>query len=208
MEIKYLGYFSFRIKGKTVVLVTDPPSSSLGLKLPSLLADVVLISGKKAQGDPLLVNKAVNREQPFVVDSPGEYEIGGSFILGLKLEKDENLFVVTIDELRLAFFGDLTGSLSDKQLEEIDGVDILFLPVGLGKIFSPKKAVDLINQIEPKIIIPMAYQIPGLSSEELLPVSEFLKEMGIEQITPQEKLIISKDKLPLEKEVVVLNARN
>lgn len=207
MEIKYFGYFCFRIKGKDAVLVTDPISSSLGLKLPPIMADIVVISGKGAQGETSLITKAVSRENPFVIEAPGEYEIGGSFILGLQAGKNNHLFVITIDGLRLAFLGGLTESLSDRQLEEIDGVDILFLPVGLGKILPPKKAADLVGQIDPKIIIPMAYKIPGLNLD-LAPLSDFLKEMGIEQANPQEKLIISKDKLPLEKEVVVLNAKS
>ncbi|MCJ7829739.1 MBL fold metallo-hydrolase [Patescibacteria group bacterium] len=207
MEIKYFGYFCFRIKGKDAVLVTDPIPPSLGLKLPPIMADIVVVSGKGAQGESSLITKAVSRENPFVIEAPGEYEIGGSFILGLQAGTNNHLFVITIDGLRLAFLGGLTDSLSDRQLEEIDGVDILFLPVGLGKILPPKKAADLVGQIDPKIIIPMAYKIPGLNLD-LAPLSDFLKEMGIEQANPQEKLIISKDKLPLEKEVVVLNAKS
>lgn len=207
MEIRYFGYFCFRIKGKEIVLVTDPIPPSLGLKLPSIIADVVVVSGKGAQSESSLITKAVSRENPFVIEAPGEYEIGGSFILGLQAGKNNYLFVITIDGLRLAFLGGLTGNLSDKQLEEIDGVDILFLPVGLEKILPPKKAADLLGQIDPKIIIPMAYKIPGLNLD-LAPLSDFLKEIGIEQANPQEKLIISKDKLPLEKEVVVLNAKS
>ena len=206
MEIKYFGHFCFLIKGKDIVLVTDPFSSSLGIKLPQIIADVVLFSGKEAQGDSSLITKAVGRENPFLIKEPGEYEIGGSFVLGIQAGKNNNIFVITVDGLRLAFLGGLTENLSDKQLEEIDGVDILFLPVG-GKTLNSKKAIDLIGQIDPKIIIPMSYKIPGLNLD-LAPLSDFLKQMGIEQTNPQEKLIISKDKLPLEKEVVVLNARN
>ncbi len=206
MEIKYFGHFCFLIKGKDIVLLTDPFSSSLGIKLPQIMADVVLFSGKEAQGDSSLITKAVNRENPFLIKEPGEYEIGGSFVLGIQAGKNNNIFVITVDGLRLAFLGGLTENLSDKQLEEIDGVDILFLPVG-GKTLNSKKAIDLIGQIDPKIITPMSYKIPGLNLD-LAPLSDFLKQMGIEQASPQEKLIISKDKLPLEKEVMVLNARN
>jgi len=206
MEIKYFGHFCFRIKGKDIVLATDPFSPSLGLKLPQIMADVVLFSGKEAQGDSSLVTKTVSRENPFVIKEPGEYEIGGSFVLGIQAGKNNNIFVITVDGLRLAFLGGLTENLSDKQLEEIDGIDILFLPVG-GKTLNSKKAIDFISQIDPKIIIPMSYKIPGLNLD-LAPLSDFLKQMGIEQANPQEKLIIAKDKLPLEKEVVVLNARN
>ena len=207
MEIKYFGYCCFRIKGKDIVLLTNPVDSSLGIKLPPLTADVVVTSGKGSQSQAALVVKAVSRETPFVIDGPGEYEIGGAFILGTSGGKNNTIFVMTIDGLRLVFLGSQSDKLSEKQLEEVDGVDILFLPVGGKAMFSPKQAAGLVSQIEPKIIIPMAYKIPGLSLD-LASLDDFLKEMGVEQTSPQEKLIISKDKLPLEKEVVVLNARS
>jgi len=206
MEIKFFGHFCFRIKGKDIVLVTNPFPSSLGFKLPTLPADVVIASDKKDQVKLDLVNKAVNRQEPFFIDSPGEYEVGGSFVLGIQAGKNI-LYMITMDGLRLAFLNGLTEILSEKQLEELDGVDILFLAVGEKGGLLPKLATEIINQIEPKIIIPMAYKIPQLNLD-LAPLGDSLKQMGIEQTNPQEKLIISKDKLPLEKEVVVLNARS
>jgi L-ascorbate metabolism protein UlaG (beta-lactamase superfamily) len=206
MEIKFFGHLCFRIKGKDVVLITNPLDPSLGIKLPPLAADVLVSSDKKNQVKLDLIDKAVNRQEPFIINSPGEYEVGGSFILGIQTEKNI-LYVMTIDGLRLAFLSGLNRILSEKQLEELDGVDILFLAVGEKAGLSPKLAMEIINQIEPKIIIPMAYKIPQLKLD-LVSIEEFLKQMGIEQANTQEKLIISKDKLPLEKEVVVLNARS
>ena len=104
-----------------------------------------------------------------------------------------------MDGLRLVFLGGLSGKLSDKQIEEIDGVDILFVPVGEEKnSLAGKQTLEIINQVEPKIIIPMNYQS----------LSGFLKELGQEEKVPIDKLLMTKDKLPLEKEVVVLNARS
>lgn len=206
MEIKFFGHLCFRIKGKDVVLITNPLDPSLGIKLPSLAADILVSSDKKKQVKLDLIDKAVNRQEPFVIDNPGEYEVGGSFILGVQAEKN-TLYVMTIDGLRLAFLSGLNKILSEKQLEELDGVDILFLAVGEKDGLSSKLAVEIINQIEPKIIIPMAYKISQLKLD-LASIEDFLKQMGIEQLNPQEKLIIAKDKLPLEKDVVVLNARS
>ena len=82
------------------------------------------------------------------------------------------------------------------------------MPVGdKEKLLTAKQAVEIINQVEPKIIIPMSYQLPGLKLD-LAPLSGFLKELGQEEKATIDKLLITKDKLPLEKEVVVLNARS
>jgi hypothetical protein len=207
MEIKYFGYSFFRFKGKEMVLCTDPFDSSLGLKVPPQASDIVLFSSPQKIELGKIINKTVSRENLFIIDGPGEYEVGGVFVLGVQAG-NATIYVITMDGLRLVFLGGLTEKLTDKQIEEIDGVDILFLPVGDKKIgLEAKKAVEITNQIEPKIIIPMAYQITGLKVE-LGPLDDFLKEMGIEEKTPQEKLIVVKDKLPLEKEVVILNARS
>jgi hypothetical protein len=207
MEIKYFGYSFFRFKGREMVLCTDPFDDSLGLKIPPQASDLVLFSSPAKNGFEKVINKPVNREKIFVIDGPGEYEVGGVFVLGAQSEKS-TVYVVTMDGLRLVFLGGLTEKLTDKQVEEIDGVDILFLPVGDKKMaLDAKKAVEITNQIGPKIIIPMSYQIPGLKVE-LGPLDDFLKEMGVEEKNLQDKLIVSKDKLPLEKEVVILNARS
>jgi len=198
MEIKYFGHSFFRLKGKEMVLVTNPFDASLGLKVPPQAADIVLSSSPIKIELNKIINKTVSREKLFVIDSPGEYEVGGIFVLGTAGEK-ATFYVISMDDLRLVFLGGLSGKLSDKQIEEINGVDILFLPVGDKKNLSAaKQALEIINQVEPKIIIPMNYQS----------LSGFLKELGQEEKAPLDKLLMTKDKLPLEKEVVVLNARS
>lgn len=198
MEIKYFGHSFFRLKGKEMVLVTNPFDASLGLKVPPQAADMVLSSSPIKIELNKIINKTVSREKLFVIDSPGEYEVGGVFVLGTAGEKT-TFYVITMDGLRLVFLGGLSGKLSDKQIEEIDGVDILFVPVGDKKnSLAGKQTLEIINQVEPKIIIPMNYQS----------LSGFLKELGQEEKAPLDKLLMTKDKLPLEKEVVVLNARS
>ena len=201
MEIKYFGHSCFRLKGKEIVLAINPFDPSLGIKISGLMSDIVLFTDKKDSYLSPLIVKPVTRENLFVIDSPGEYEVGGVFILGVSTGKT-TAYVVSMDDLRLVFLGDLKEKLSDKQIEDIiDGTDILFLPTG-----DSKQASEIINQIEPSIIIPMAYKLPGLKIDLPL-LGDFLKEIG-KEATAIEKLIISKDKLPLEKEVVVLNARS
>ena len=207
MEIKYFGYSFFRLKGKEMVLCTDPFDGSLGLKVPPQAADIVLFSSPAKIDLNKVIDKPASREKIFVIDGPGEYEVGGIFVLGVQSE-GSTIYVITMDGLRLVFLGGLTEKLTERQIEEIDGVDVLFLPVGNKKMaLDAKKAIEITNQIEPKIIIPMAYQIPDLKVE-LGPLDDFLKEMGIEEKAILDKLIVAKDKLPLEKEVVILNARS
>ena len=53
--------------------------------------------------------------------------------------------------------------LTNEQLEIIDEVDILMIPVGGIYTIDGEEAAEIVNQIEPKIVIPMHYKIPGLN---------------------------------------------
>ncbi len=108
--------------------------------------------------------------------------------------------------MRLAHLGDLGHKLTEAQLEEVNGADILMIPAGGTYTIDAKEAVEVVGQIEPKIVIPMHYQLPSLTIK-LAPVEEFLKEIGAEGVKPIPKLTISKERLPEEREVVVLEKK-
>ena len=217
MEIQYLGHSCFRIKGKNAVVVIDPFNpSDLGLKLTKVTADIVLISHDHFDHNYLSGVAGTDRwKEPFVISGPGEYEIFGVAIAGISTFHDETngsqrgkntVYVIHIDDLRVVFLGDLGHKLSDKQLEEINGTDILMVPVGGVVTLDAKQASEVIVQIDPKIVIPMHYKLPGLVLD-LAPLDEFMKIMGKEGPLPLPKLTISKDKLPEETTVVLLERK-
>jgi len=207
MEIKYLGHSCFRIKGKQMVVLTNLLDDSSGLKLPSgSTSDLVISSSPASEQKIKTIIKPVKREETFVIDRPGEYEVGGLFVLGIGFKSKITVYVVTIDDLRIGFLGSLTDKLSDKQLEELDGVDILLLPVGGRPYIDSKQANFLVDKIQPSFVIPMAYKMPGLKID-LETVDEFLKEVGVQDTKAIDKLLVSKESLPLEREIVVLNAK-
>lgn len=213
MEIRFLGHACFRLRGKSAVVVTDPYDPDLGFRLPKLAADIVTISHEhQNHNHQEAVTSAIFRKKPFFVSEPGEYEIAGVSIFGVATFHDASqgkergrntVYVITLDDVRLAHLGDLGHKLTDAQLEEINGVDILMVPVGGAETIDSKEAVEVINQVEPKIAIPMHFHLPGLTIK-LAPVEEFLKEIGAEAVKPISKLTIIKERLPEEREVVVL----
>lgn len=219
MEITYLGHSSFRIKGKQLIIVTDPYDEYVGFKMPKVSADIITISHHHKDHDntPAII-PTTKREEPFIVDGPGEYEIGGISIYGIASFHDraggekrgENtIYVIKIDGLRLVHLGDLGHKLTEEQQEEINGVDILFIPVGGTYTIGGSEAIEVISQVEPLIVIPMHYKTPETSPDFGLEqtVSDFLKAVGEEGIKAQENLIISKDNLPPERKIVVLKKK-
>jgi len=207
MEIKYLGHCCFRFKGKQSVVLTDPLDETLNFKAPNGTTCDLVISSMPVDEKKIKESlKPVKREEPFVVDRPGEYEVSGLFVLGIGFKTKATVYVVIIDDLRVAFLGGLSDKLSDRQLEELDGVDVLILPVGGKPYIDNKQAIYLIDKIQPSFVLPMAYKMPGIKAE-LEPLDNFLRETGTQDIQAVDKLLVSKESLPLEREIVVLNAK-
>lgn len=118
------------------------------------------------------------------------------------------MYRIELDGLSIVHCGDLGHTLSSEEVENLDGVDILLVPVGGFYTIDAETAVALVHEIEPSLVIPMHFNRPELNQKafsSLLPVSTFLKEMGKEDVVSQPKLSITKDKLPEELQVVVLS---
>lgn len=214
MEIKFLGHACFRLKGKKAIVVTDPYDEQTGLKMRRVSADIVTVSHDHHDHNNVEAVSKTSRREPFIINAPGEYEVAGVFVMGLSTFHDQKkgaergknvVYVITLDQIRLVHLGDLGHLLTDKQLEEINGADVLFVPVGGIYTLGPKKAAQVVAQIEPKIIIPMHYQVKGLKIKQLKGVEAFLKEMEVEA-RPVAKLNLTKDQLPEEKKVVVFKS--
>ena len=212
MEITYLGHSSFRLKGKTATVVTDPYDARCGKFPKDVVADIVTISHHHSDHDQV---KLVTGN-PFVIDGAGEYEVKGISVVGVSSWHDDKqgqergpntIYIIEMDGLRLSHLGDLGHKLSTAQLEEIGSVDVVFVPVGGVYTLDAATAGEVAKQLDPWIIVPMHYQTPDLKlSNQLAGVDAFLKEMG-KDLTAIPKLVISRDKLPQELQVVVLERK-
>lgn len=211
MDITWLGHACFKIKGKSATIIVDPFSpDSTGLKLPKdLEADIAL----STHNHPDHNNLSAVSKNPIVITGPGEYEKSGVTITGTATFHDEQsgaqrgkntVYNIFIDGINVVHLGDLGHTLTDEQVSQIENCDILLVPVGSVYTINGEKAAHIVSQLEPKIVIPMHYKIPGLVYDLEGPES-FLKAMGAEGISPQPKLSITKDKLPEETTVVLLN---
>lgn len=213
MEITHLGHASFKIRGKNVTLVTDPFNPQmLGIKFPSVTADVVTISHDHEDHN----FKGQLEGEPIIFSAPGEYEVKGAKIIGIPTFHDNSkgtergkntVYRMTVDGVTIVHCGDLGHKFDDIQLETLEGANILMLPVGGFYTIDAATASEVVSQVNPSIIIPMHYNTPSLDQKvfsKLAGVEVFLKQMGKEGIFPQQKLVITKDKLPVEPMVVVL----
>jgi len=206
MQIIWHGQSCFQLifsrrKEEKITFVIDPFSTEIGLRLPKIGADVLLVT--HSHNDHSNV-KGISGD-PFLINGPGEYEIRGIFIQGIECFHDESqgkergrttTFIIEGDEMKLCHLGDFgQKELTPDQLEKIGNVDILMIPVGGVYTISAQETSKVISQIEPKIVIPMHYHIPKLKIK-LDNLDKFLKVMGVKSTEVLNKLIIKKRDLP------------
>ena len=217
MQIVWKGQACFYItvsrgKQEQVKILIDPFEDSLGLKLPSQDADIVLVTHNHFDHN----NVKAAGGAPFVIDSPGEYEAKEVFVQGIKTFHDDvqgkerglnTVYTITAEGITLCHLGDFgQKELTPEHVDKIGQVDVLFIPVGGTYTINGKEAPKIISQIEPSYIIPMHYALPKLKVK-LASVDEFLRAMGKKGLEPQQKLTLKAKDIAGEKEeaeIVVL----
>jgi L-ascorbate metabolism protein UlaG (beta-lactamase superfamily) len=193
-DIQYLGRGCVRIRGKDGILICDPFPRGNGFDPGRPTAQIVTLSTT----DPLRVSPGVvkpQRESVFVIDGPGEYEVGGIMIDGIRTYRDADkgaqlghntIYVFMIDEMKFCHLGELGHDLTTRQLEEIGTVDVLFVPA-FGAL-GHAKLTELIAAIEPRAVIPL-YE----SAEQL---DRLAHELGLKEWEAQEKITVTGSALP------------
>lgn len=211
MKITWHGQSCFRLlvksnNGGKITLLIDPYDKKIGLTPPRGAADIVLIT----HDHPDHNNLETVSNTPFIINGPGEYDVKGVYIKGIYSYHDNSkgtergantIYVIEVEDLKICHLGDLgQKELADTQLEKIGEIDILMVPVGGTFTINSEEAVKIINQIEPSIVIPMHYKIPGITIK-LDEVKDFLKEIGLQPETTEE---INVKKLDLGEDMKVM----
>ena len=207
MEIFWYGLASFRFKSRQLTIVADPYAPETGLTMPAARAQVVTISHDVPGHNYIKAVKGYDH----VFAGPGEYEVNGVFITGVAThhrgkpgERERNTaFLYEFDDISIGHLGDLGTPLDRKQIEAFNSPDVLIVPVGGGDILDASRAVEVITELEPRIVIPMHYAQPGLKLK-LDPLEKFLKEMGAEATTPLPSLKLRKSDLAGDETRVVI----
>lgn len=217
MNIIWHGQSCFSIKSKDKTIVIDPYSNKIGLKEPKLTADILLVSHEHSDHSNISIVKKAH-DNLKIINEAGEYEFGGIYIQAVPAYHDDKngkelgetlMFTIRAEDMVVAHLGNLGQSLlTDEQLEELNGVDILIVPVGGPYSFKGLQAAKIVTQIDPRIVIPMHYKIPGINIAKMEDASSFLAEEGAKGIEPKDEYKIEKRNLPVEeRETVVLKPR-
>jgi L-ascorbate metabolism protein UlaG (beta-lactamase superfamily) len=207
-DIQYLGHSCFRLRGRDRIVLCDPFDRSVGFDIGRPTAHIVTISHDHPDHANLAVVKPM-RESIFAINGPGEYEVGGVMITGIRTYHDKNkgadrgvntVYVIHMDDIVFCHLGDLGHELTTHQIDEIGTVDVLFIPVGGGETIGPAEAIGVISQIEPRVVVPMHYTLPGQRSfsTDLALLEKFTHEIGMKEIVAEEKFTVTATTLPAE----------
>lgn len=208
MDITWYGHSCFRISERGMgSVVCDPYDHAVVGFVPlKLKADIVTCSSTL----PGHSYTAAVKGDPFIINGPGEYEINNIYINGTHTGDSEGvkntIYVIEFNGLFVAHLGNTNRIPTLSEIEEFGTVHVMMVPIGGGGALNTSKAVELISQVKPNIVIPMHFFDP-LSKIELDPIGKFLKEMGISQTENvlDTLKIPNINQLPEETKIVILN---
>jgi len=212
MTINYYGLSCFKItskapNGREYVLITDPyDTKKTGLRLPRLKAELVVTSQPASEyHNNTGAISGLDNTEVHVINAPGEYEISDIFVQGLRHNQASILYYLELEKIKIAFLGSLKSTqLSQDQIEVLEDLDILIVPIGGAQVINAKQASQVVHQLEPRLVIPCFYKAPGLKLKGLTDTPEnFFKELGVKPAARQDKLKITQSDLPQEELKVV-----
>jgi L-ascorbate metabolism protein UlaG (beta-lactamase superfamily) len=208
MVITYMGGECFKVSQGDLTIALNPPSKDSKLKTSKFGSDIVLstVNNEDMNG---IENASFGEREPFAITGPGEYEVKGVAVRGFASESEydgkksiNTIYSIALEGMNLCFLGALsTTVLPQAAKQELDDIDVLFLPIGGDGVLDHAAAYKLAVQLEPKAIIPMHYG--ELGGKDAL--KAFLKEAGSEDVKPIDKLTAKrKDLEGKEGEIMVL----
>ncbi len=207
MIVTYHGNQFFKLQFGDMTIAVNPISKDSKLKPSRFGADIALMSINHPDFNGA-DQVSFGDKQAFIINGPGEYEVKGIFIKGFQSishyggeERINTIYTLNLDSINICIFGALDSKdIPSEAKESLDEVDLLFLPIGGEGVLNAEDANKVATQFEPKMIIPMGYDVGDKDS-----LKKFLKEAGGDAAKPVDKLTIKrKDLEGKESDIVIL----
>jgi L-ascorbate metabolism protein UlaG (beta-lactamase superfamily) len=185
MVITYHGKGCFRIQSGSLTLLVDPQNARMK-------PDIFL---RTLSPWPLKDEDEFSKG----IIGAGEYDEKGVRVRGFQVKEEstkkflKTMYVVEMEEMRLAFLGHLSTILKPDVFDEFGEIDILFIPAAGKPFLEPEDAAKIVKFLEPKIVIPSFVVSP----------KEFTKELG-QSADPIEKLVVKKKDIDIQGPKVVV----
>lgn len=199
-----------RIRFGGAAIIMDPFPTDIGLKLPpqQAQADVLTISSGESSGSAI---DAITGPR-VTFDGPGEYEAAGMHLRGIRTaartpegeaQRWNTMFVGEAEGLVFCHLGNPDKLLTNREIDDLGSPHLLMVPVGSDTGISAADAVEIVNTIEPKVVLPVLYAHGG-NKAQLRDLKPFLTELGVREPEAQARLTVNRTNLPDETQVVIL----
>lgn len=179
MRITWLGHACFALQSGAYTLVVDPYTDVPGCGPLQVEADAVYCSHDHFDHNYLpAVTLREGKASPFTVDTLQTWHDDRQGAL-----RGSNLVhIFRAEGMRVVHLGDLGEELTEQQTRELSGCDALLLPIGGTYTINAVEAKQVIEQVRPRVVIPMHYRGAGFGFEDIGRLEPFLAQFEPEQI--------------------------
>jgi len=209
VEITWFGHSFFQITSSNGTRIITDPFGPMGYPMPEVWPHVVTVGREHgnhnnvglAKGDPLILRGL----KSWGVDwSEVNVTFRDVLIYNVPIHTrswQETLkgaaFVFEMDGLCVCHTGDLGEPFNEDQLDLIGHIDILLVPIGGRYAMGPENAKNVMEQLKPKIAVPMHYY------NNTFALDRFLDGPYRTRFFETNTFSVSKDTLPAVTEIYI-----
>ncbi|HYY16350.1 MAG TPA: MBL fold metallo-hydrolase [Gammaproteobacteria bacterium] len=210
--IQYFGHNFFQIATRQGTKIVTDPLAPGRYPTPNVTPHVVTVgrehpnhnSVQLAQGNPIILRGLAHQGAEWNRVSTRVREV---FIYNVPIYQNGiagalkgAAFIFDLGTLCIAHLGDLSHPLAPEHLQQIGRVDMALIPIDGTYTMGPDTARQVLQQLNPKVAIPMHYR------DNLALVEAFGKGVSTRYLD-SDTLIVSKSSLPATTEIIVLTPK-
>jgi L-ascorbate metabolism protein UlaG (beta-lactamase superfamily) len=181
MRVDWHGQSAYTLDGEAATVFIDPWGDMSGAKAngiswdyPAIVSpestDLLIVTHEHADHNAVEV---ITGEPTLVRSQAGTHESPVGNVVAIASEHDDvagtergpnTIVVFELDGFRVAHFGDFgQAALRPEQRAHLDGIDLLFIPVGGGYTIGGAQAAEITKDLAPSWVVPMHYKTPKIS---------------------------------------------
>ncbi len=217
MKLTYFGHATFLLESGGTSILIDPFDAKVGYPQPAISPSAVTVSHEHgdhnhvamAQGNPKVIRGLTNggKDWADVAEEVGPFKLSTVHSYH-DTSKGQNrgknaIFIFEAEGLRVVHAGDLGHPLSAEQVTSLGRVDVLLIPVGGHFTIGPQEAEGVIDQLNPRVVIPMHYKTAANKDWPIGFAETFTNGKPIVEKGPV--VTVARDALPARREVWVLS---
>ena len=213
IEIKWFGHSFFQITSSSGTKIITDPFGAMGFPMPEVWPNIVTVGREHgnhnnvglAKGSPVVLRGVKEGTDEWnqvnftfrdvlIYNVPVHQRGMPGYYQSLK----GSGFVFEMDGLCIFHSGDVSEPFNEDQLQLIGHVDVLLQTIGGVFTIGPEGAHKVIEQLKPKVVIPMHYWYHYGVLEKFIDGPYPVHQLNTNSI------IVSKDTLPPEAEIFIL----